>query len=51
MGAIGAVMYAHSNKLEMNHFKGMKKLEEYLADDSTPFQQPSAAEGIRSNLQ
>jgi predicted CoA-substrate-specific enzyme activase len=37
MGAIGAVMYAHSNKLEMNHFKGMIKLEEYLAEDSTSF--------------
>ncbi len=38
MGAIGAVMYARSNNLEMNHFKGMEKLEEYLADDSTAFQ-------------
>jgi predicted CoA-substrate-specific enzyme activase len=37
MGAIGAVMYAHSNKLEMNHFKGMIKLEEYLSEDSTLF--------------
>ena len=37
MGAIGAVMYAHSNKLEMNHFKGMGKLEEYLSVDSTLF--------------
>ena len=37
MGAIGAVMYAHSNKLEMNHFKGMNKLEEYLSEDSTLF--------------
>jgi predicted CoA-substrate-specific enzyme activase len=37
MGAIGAVMYAHSNKLEMNHFKGMAKLEEYLSVDSTLF--------------
>jgi predicted CoA-substrate-specific enzyme activase len=37
MGAIGAVMYAHSNKLEMNHFKGLQKLEEYLASDSTTF--------------
>jgi predicted CoA-substrate-specific enzyme activase len=37
MGAIGAVMYAHSNKLEMNHFKGMVKLEEYLSVDSTLF--------------
>jgi predicted CoA-substrate-specific enzyme activase len=37
MGAIGAVMYAHSNKLEMNHFKGMQKLEEYLSSESTVF--------------
>jgi predicted CoA-substrate-specific enzyme activase len=37
MGAIGAVMYAHSNKLEINHFKGMVKLEEYLSEDSTLF--------------
>ncbi|HBC78713.1 MAG TPA: CoA activase, partial [Bacteroidales bacterium] len=37
MGAIGAVMYAHSNKLDMNHFKGMEKLEEYLSVDSTLF--------------
>ena len=37
MGAIGAVMYAHSNNLEMNHFAGLKKLEEYLAADSTTF--------------
>lgn len=37
MGAIGAVMYAHSNKMEMNHFKGLKKLEEYLTEDSTIF--------------
>ena len=37
MGAIGAVMYAHSNKLEINHFKGMGKLEEYLSVDSTLF--------------
>jgi predicted CoA-substrate-specific enzyme activase len=37
MGAIGAVMYAHSNNLEMNHFAGLEKLEEYLAADSTTF--------------
>ncbi len=24
MGAIGAVLYAHANNLEMNHFKGLK---------------------------
>jgi predicted CoA-substrate-specific enzyme activase len=37
MGAIGAVMYAHSNNLEMNHFKGIGKLDDYLASDSTSF--------------
>ena len=37
MGAIGAVMYAHSGNLEMNHFKGLNKLEEYLSADSTSF--------------
>ena len=37
MGAIGAVMYAHANKLEMNHFAGLTKLEEYLSADSTAF--------------
>jgi predicted CoA-substrate-specific enzyme activase len=37
MGAIGAVMYAHSNKLEMNHFAGLQKLDDYLASDSTSF--------------
>jgi predicted CoA-substrate-specific enzyme activase len=37
MGAIGAVMYAHANKLVMNHFVGLDKLEKYLADDSTSF--------------
>jgi predicted CoA-substrate-specific enzyme activase len=37
MGAIGAVMYARTNKLEMNHFNGLDKLEKYLADDSTSF--------------
>jgi predicted CoA-substrate-specific enzyme activase len=37
MGAIGAVMYAHSNSLERNHFPGLKKLEEYLSADSTTF--------------
>ncbi len=30
MGAIGAVLYAHDNKLEMNHFAGLDKLNEYL---------------------
>jgi predicted CoA-substrate-specific enzyme activase len=37
MGAIGAVMYSHSNNLGMNHFQGMNKLEEYLSEDSTSF--------------
>jgi predicted CoA-substrate-specific enzyme activase len=37
MGAIGAVMYALSNKLEMDHFDGLDKLGKYLADDSTSF--------------
>jgi predicted CoA-substrate-specific enzyme activase len=37
MGAIGAIMYARANKLEMNHFKDLDKLENYLADDSTSF--------------
>jgi predicted CoA-substrate-specific enzyme activase len=37
MGAIGAVMYARANNLEMNHFQGMNKLEEYLSVDSTEF--------------
>ena len=37
MGAIGAIMYAHSNNLEMNHFKGMEKLEAYLAETSSSF--------------
>jgi activator of 2-hydroxyglutaryl-CoA dehydratase len=30
-------MYAHSNNLEMNHFAGLNKLEEYLNADSTTF--------------
>lgn len=37
MGAIGAVMYAHSNKLEMNEFKGLEKLEQYLAKTTSSF--------------
>lgn len=37
MGAIGAVIYAHSNRIEMNHFKGLSKLEEYLSSDTTMF--------------
>jgi predicted CoA-substrate-specific enzyme activase len=37
MGAIGAVMYAHSNKLEMNEFKGLEKLEQYMAKTTSSF--------------
>jgi predicted CoA-substrate-specific enzyme activase len=37
MGAIGAVMYAHSNKLGMNHFSNLNRLEEYLASDTTEY--------------
>ncbi len=37
MGAIGAVLFAQSNGLEMNHFAGLGKLEEYLANDSSAF--------------
>ncbi len=37
MGAIGAVIYAHANKLEMNHFGGYDKLVAYLASGTTEF--------------
>lgn len=37
MGAIGAVMYAHSNKIEMNHFTGLGKLEGYLSENLSVF--------------
>ncbi len=37
MGAIGAVMYACSANLEMDHFTGLDKLEKYLAKDATEF--------------
>jgi predicted CoA-substrate-specific enzyme activase len=37
MGAIGAVFYARSNNLEMNHFSGITKLEEYLNGAATEF--------------
>jgi predicted CoA-substrate-specific enzyme activase len=37
MGAIGAVMYAHGNKLEMNRFPGLENLGKYLADTSSSF--------------
>ncbi|HOW30086.1 MAG TPA: acyl-CoA dehydratase activase, partial [Bacteroidales bacterium] len=35
MGAIGAVMYAVNNNLEMNHFTGLKYLEDYLGRDNS----------------
>lgn len=37
MGAIGAVIYAHANKLEMNHFEGCDKLGAYLTSGTTEF--------------
>jgi predicted CoA-substrate-specific enzyme activase len=37
MGAIGAVMYACSNKLDMNHFGGLEKLSSYLSSGSDRF--------------
>jgi predicted CoA-substrate-specific enzyme activase len=37
MGAIGAVFYARSNKLDMNHLPGMSKLENYLSSAATEF--------------
>jgi predicted CoA-substrate-specific enzyme activase len=37
MGAIGAVMYAVSNDIEMNSFKGLDDLKKYLSEDSTSF--------------
>jgi len=37
MGAIGAVMYSHANKLEMNHFKGLEELEAYLKKHASAF--------------
>ncbi|MFO7621503.1 MAG: acyl-CoA dehydratase activase [Bacteroidales bacterium] len=37
MGAIGAVMYAHSNKLGMNHFSDLNRLEEYLSSDTAEY--------------
>jgi len=37
MGAIGAVFYARTNKLNMNHFSGISKLEEYLNGTATEF--------------
>ncbi len=37
MGAIGAVMYAHSNGLNMVRFDGMTSLVKYLEDNSSVF--------------
>ncbi len=37
MGAIGAVMYAHSNGLQMAKFAGLASLEKYLEDNSSVF--------------
>jgi predicted CoA-substrate-specific enzyme activase len=37
MGAIGAVMYGHANKLQMDHFRGLKDLEAYLRRTSSAF--------------
>ena len=37
MGAIGAVYYARTNNLIMNHFADISKLEEYLAKTSSEF--------------
>jgi len=37
MGAIGAVMYAQANNLQMDHFSGLEKLDNYLNNDSTAF--------------
>jgi predicted CoA-substrate-specific enzyme activase len=37
MGAIGAVIYALSNKLEMGQFRGLEPLEKYLSEDTTNF--------------
>lgn len=37
MGAIGAVMYGHSNKIRMNQFKGLEDLETYLKKNSSSF--------------
>ena len=37
MGAIGAVFYARINKMEMNHFHGLAKLNDYLLSTSADF--------------
>jgi predicted CoA-substrate-specific enzyme activase len=37
MGAIGAVMYARSNNIDMGSFEGLEKLQEYLSQNSSLF--------------
>lgn len=37
MGAIGAVMYTHSNNLPIPIFRGLENLEKYLSEGSTTF--------------
>ena len=37
MGAIGAVMYARFNNLEMSHFRTLENLNKYLSADLTSF--------------
>ena len=37
MGAIGAVYYARTNNLEMNHLSGTSRLDEYLSGRETEF--------------
>ena len=37
MGAIGAVYYARANNLDMDHFSGILRLEEYLTGVATEF--------------
>ncbi len=37
MGAIGAVIYARSNEPEMNHFRGIEKLGNYLATNPVAY--------------
>ena len=37
MGAIGAVYYARLNNMEMNHFQGLSRLDDYLLSTSADF--------------
>jgi predicted CoA-substrate-specific enzyme activase len=37
MGAIGAVMYARSSGMEMNHFSGLSTLQEYLSGGTATY--------------